>query len=99
MHLDLGREIAALKVTIREYEYKQFNMKAINEKLQASLNKAEAKLEEMIKKEEKNGNPLKITELEEIEAFNAEYLYETKASLDTQEFSKQDRYGIFPILF
>ena len=45
--LDLGREIAALKVTIRELESESLQKSAFNDKLESSLAKAEGRIQEM----------------------------------------------------
>jgi len=45
--LDLGREIAALKVTIKELERESQQKSAFNDKLESSLAQAERKIQEM----------------------------------------------------
>lgn len=47
IHLDLGREIAALKVTIRQLESEVIQKAAYSEKLESSLVKAEQRIQEM----------------------------------------------------
>ena len=69
MWLDLGREISALKVIIKELELELIQKSTLNDKLESSLVKAEERIKEMTEMIKQNSISQNKIELEEIETY------------------------------
>ena len=69
MWLDLGREISALKVTIKELELELIQKSTLNDKLESSLVKTEERIKEMTEMIKQNSISQNKIEFEEIETY------------------------------